>query len=160
MSVTTGPADPTPLIAQGLAGFARRARWGIGEIVFWLVAVASVFLLPSKHLILTEITILALFALSLDLILGYAGIVSLGHAAFFGLGAYTAGLIAKYGWGEPVTGLIAATLVAGIAGYAASLIGISDVAGKYYLPGLGAFLIYLVMIGLLMWRPAGLFGRR
>jgi branched-chain amino acid transport system permease protein len=43
---------------------------------------------------------------------------------------------------------------------AASLIGISDVAGKYYLPGLGAFLIYLVMIALLMWRPAGLFGKR
>ena len=43
---------------------------------------------------------------------------------------------------------------------AAALIGISDVAGKYYAPQLGAFLIYLVMIVLLMWRPAGLFGRR
>ena len=52
---------------------------------------------PSKHLILTEIAILALFALSLDLILGYAGIVSLGHAAFFGFGAYVAGLLAKHG---------------------------------------------------------------
>jgi len=46
------------------------------------------------------------FALSLDLILGYAGIVSLGHAAFFGLGAYAAGLAAKHGWGEPITGLM------------------------------------------------------
>jgi branched-chain amino acid transport system permease protein len=43
---------------------------------------------------------------------------------------------------------------------AASLIGVSDVAGKYYVPELGAFLIYLVMILLLMWRPAGLLGRR
>ena len=43
---------------------------------------------------------------------------------------------------------------------AATLIGISDVAGKYYFPHLGAFLIYLVMIVLLMWRPAGLFGKR
>ena len=43
---------------------------------------------------------------------------------------------------------------------AATLIGISDVAGKYYVPELGAFLMYLVMIVLLMWRPAGLFGRR
>jgi branched-chain amino acid transport system permease protein len=43
---------------------------------------------------------------------------------------------------------------------AATLIGISDVAGKYYVPELGAFLIYLVMLALLMWRPAGLFGRR
>jgi branched-chain amino acid transport system permease protein len=43
---------------------------------------------------------------------------------------------------------------------AAILIGVSDVAGKYYVPQLGAFLIYLVMVGLLMWRPAGLFGKR
>jgi branched-chain amino acid transport system permease protein len=43
---------------------------------------------------------------------------------------------------------------------AAALLGISDMAGKYYIPELGAFLIYLVMVGLLMWRPAGLFGRR
>jgi branched-chain amino acid transport system permease protein len=43
---------------------------------------------------------------------------------------------------------------------AATLLGVSDVAGKYYVPGLGAFLIYLVMVGLLMWRPAGLFGKR
>jgi branched-chain amino acid transport system permease protein len=43
---------------------------------------------------------------------------------------------------------------------AAAVLGVSDVAGKYYVPQLGAFLIYLVMVGLLMWRPAGLFGRR
>jgi branched-chain amino acid transport system permease protein len=43
---------------------------------------------------------------------------------------------------------------------AATLLGVSDVAGKYYVPRLGAFLIYLVMVGLLMWRPAGLFGKR
>ena len=43
---------------------------------------------------------------------------------------------------------------------AATLLGISDVAGKYYIPELGAFLIYLVMVTLLMWRPAGLFGKR
>ena len=43
---------------------------------------------------------------------------------------------------------------------AAILLGISDIAGKYYVPELGAFLIYLVMVVLLMWRPAGLFGRR
>jgi branched-chain amino acid transport system permease protein len=43
---------------------------------------------------------------------------------------------------------------------AATLLGISDMAGKYYFPAIGSFLIYLVMITLLMWRPAGLFGRR
>ena len=55
-------------------------------------ALACAFVFPSRYLILTEIVRLALFALSLDLILGYAGIVSLGHAAFFGVGAYRAGL--------------------------------------------------------------------
>ena len=43
---------------------------------------------------------------------------------------------------------------------AAAVLGISDIAGKYYVPQLGAFLIYLVMVSLLMWRPAGLFGKR
>jgi branched-chain amino acid transport system permease protein len=43
---------------------------------------------------------------------------------------------------------------------AATVLGISDIAGKYYVPELGSFLIYLVMVTLLMWRPAGLFGRR
>jgi branched-chain amino acid transport system permease protein len=43
---------------------------------------------------------------------------------------------------------------------AAVLLGVSDIAGKYYVPEIGSFLIYLVMVGLLMWRPAGLFGRR
>jgi branched-chain amino acid transport system permease protein len=60
--------------------------------------------------------------MSLDLILGYAGIVSLGHAAFFGFGAYTAGLISKWGWGEPLTGLVLAGLAAGLLGYLVSFI--------------------------------------
>jgi branched-chain amino acid transport system permease protein len=62
-------------------------------------------LFPNYLSLASQIAIAALFALSLDLILGYAGIVSLGHAAFFGVGAYTAGLLSKYGWGEPLTGL-------------------------------------------------------
>jgi len=49
------------------------------------VAFAAIWLLPTRHLILTEIAWLGLFALSLDLIVGYAGIISLGHAAFFGV---------------------------------------------------------------------------
>ena len=76
----------------------------MGEIVFWLVAAATLFFLPERHLILNEIAIIGLFALSLDLILGYAGIVSLGHAAFFGLGAYVAGILAKHGIADPLVG--------------------------------------------------------
>ena len=85
-------ASPPSVAAEGLA---RRARWRWPEVLFWIVAFGVLFLPSGKFLILNEIAILALFALSLDLILGYAGIVSLGHAAFFGLGAYAAGLLAK-----------------------------------------------------------------
>jgi ABC-type branched-subunit amino acid transport system permease subunit len=74
---------------------------------------ATIFLLPTHYLILTEIAILGLFALSLDLILGYAGIISIGHAAFFGVGAYSAGLLANY---EIVNGATMAVLGRGVAG--------------------------------------------
>jgi branched-chain amino acid transport system permease protein len=99
-----------------------QARWRPIEAVFWLATLTPYWLFPDYLLLASQIAITALFALSLDLILGYAGIVSLGHAAFFGLGAYTAGLVSKHGWGEPLSGLILAALVAGLVGYAASFI--------------------------------------
>jgi branched-chain amino acid transport system permease protein len=99
-----------------------QARWQPVEIVFWLATLLPFWLFPNYLVLASQIAITALFALSLDLILGYAGIVSLGHAAFFGLGAYTAGLFAKFVWGEPLTGLLLGAAVAGIVGYAASFI--------------------------------------
>ncbi len=123
MSVNENRPDRAPLIAQASASFAARARWNVLEVAFWLAALASIFLLPSKHLILTEIAILALFALSLDLILGYAGIVSLGHAAFFGFGAYVAGILAKYGIvKEPVLALMVSGLAAMVLGFVTSFL--------------------------------------
>ncbi len=110
-------------IHEVAARLRARARWRPFEIAFWLAAVASYFLMPSWHLILAEIAILGLFALSLDLVLGYAGIVSLGHAAFFGFGAYVAGLIAKYGIvTEPVLGLVVAGIAATILGFVTSFL--------------------------------------
>lgn len=103
-------------------GLARRARWRWPEIVFWLVAFGALLTPAGKYLILNEIAILALFALSLDLILGYAGIVSLGHAAFFGAGAYTAGLFAKHVTGDPLLGLAAAIAVATVLGFITSFL--------------------------------------
>ncbi len=104
-------------------GLLRRAgRWQIWEFALWMVAIAAIFILPSQMLILTEIVILALFAISLDLILGYAGIVSLGHTAFFGLGAYAAGLLAVHVSGEPIIGLLVAGLVSGIFGFLTSFL--------------------------------------
>jgi branched-chain amino acid transport system permease protein len=99
-----------------------QARWSGIEIVFWVATLLPFWLTPDYLVLASQIAITALFALSLDLILGYAGIVSLGHAAFFGLGAYTAGLISKFGWGEPISGLLLGALVAGVVGYAASVI--------------------------------------
>lgn len=95
-------------------------RWHSAEIGFWLIALAAFWIFPRHLLLLNEIAILGLFALSLDLILGFAGIVSLGHAAFLGLGAYAAGLLAKHGIGDPVTGLLFAMAIAGVAGLLAS----------------------------------------
>ena len=100
-----------------------RSRWHPLEIAFWGVALASVFLLPGRHLILAEIAILGLFALSLDLILGYAGIVSLGHAAFFGFGAYVAGLLAKHEIiTEPLLALAVSGLAAAVLGFLTSFL--------------------------------------
>ena len=105
-----------------------RARWRASEIVFWILALACAFLFPSRYLIMTDIVRLALFALSLDLILGYAGIVSLGHAAFFGVGAYCAGLLALHGIiTEPVIALVAAGLVAMVLGFLTSFLVIRGV---------------------------------
>jgi len=102
---------------------ARRARWSPFEIAFWVFAFATIWLFPGKHLILTETAILALFALSLDLILGYAGIISLGQAAFFGLAGYTAGLLAKYEIiNEPVVALLVAGLLAAALGFVTSFL--------------------------------------
>lgn len=106
----------------------RAARWRPAEIVFWIGLLACGFLFPSRYLIMTEILRLGLFALSLDLILGYAGIVSLGHAAFFGVGAYSAGLLALNGTvPEPVLTLIAAGLIAAVVGFFTSFLVIRGV---------------------------------
>lgn len=97
-------------------------RWRMLEILFWLLPVAAYFLFPGYLVLGSQIMIVGLFAVSLDLILGYAGIVSLGHAAFFGVGAYTAGLLAVHGWGEPLSGLLAAAAVAGLLGFLTSFL--------------------------------------
>ncbi len=104
------------------------ARWHAGEVLFWLFVLACAFAFPSRYLIMTDILRLALFAMSLDLILGYAGIVSLGHAAFFGVGAYCAGLLALHGIiTEPVLALIAAGLAAMVLGFLTSFLVIRGV---------------------------------
>lgn len=101
----------------------RQRRWHWAEIAFWLLVPAAWFVFPGYLVLGTQVLIAALFALSLDLVMGYAGIVTLGHAAFFGIGAYTAGKLGQQGWTEPVSGLlIAAAAAAFIAALTARLV--------------------------------------
>jgi branched-chain amino acid transport system permease protein len=92
-------------------------RWP--EALPWLIAIGCFFAFPDRMTFGSQVLIMVMFALSLDLILGYAGIITLGHAAFFGLGAYTVALAAmKLGWTEPVSGILAAGVVAALVGIA------------------------------------------
>lgn len=97
-------------------------RWRWLEVLFWLLPAAAYVLFPGHLVLGSQVMIVGLFAVSLDLILGYAGMVSLGHAAFFGVGAYTAGLLAVLGWGEPLSGLLAGAAVAGAFGFLVSFL--------------------------------------
>jgi len=105
--------------ARSLAGYARWRWW---ELALFAALPLSWLLLPAQSLLLNEIAIVALFAVSLDLILGYAGIVSLGQAAFFGFGAYTAALFAKDVLPDPLTGLAVAVAASALLGLATSVL--------------------------------------
>ena len=105
-----------------VAVFARRHRFHPLEALPWAAAIAAFALFPSYLPLGAQILATILFALSADLVLGYAGIVTLGHAAFFGTGAYTAGILAAHGWGEPISGLIAAALAAALVGLISGLV--------------------------------------
>lgn len=120
--------------------FPVQSRWGVWEWAFWLFWVA-LFFVPDSNLVLwTQILIWGLFAVSLDIVLGYRGIPSLGHAAFFGIGAYCAGFLGKYGWSEPISGLLISALVAGCAGLATGRV----------LRGLHGIALLMVTLGLNM----------
>jgi len=118
MSVTTSAsAHPAALALAGR----HRVRWL--EAIPWILALAFFFAFPRNLGFGTDLLVTILFALSLDLALGYAGIVTLGHAAFFGAGAYTVGILAHEGiWTEPITSLILAGCVAAFIGLASGLV--------------------------------------
>jgi len=102
---------------------AQRHRFRWWETLPWLAGIAAFFAFPNYLAFGSQLLIMILFALSLDLVLGYAGIVTLGHAAFFGAGAYTVGMLAQHaGWTEPLSGLVAAAIVAGAIGLASGLV--------------------------------------
>jgi branched-chain amino acid transport system permease protein len=92
----------------------------IAEVLVWIALASTFFWMPDRRTLMSQVLIFGLFAVSLDLALGYAGIVTLGHAAYFGAGAYAAGLFARYAWSEPFSGLVVAVLVSGALGYVSS----------------------------------------
>ena len=102
--------------AQALDAVRSARRLRPLELLPWLAAAAVYVFLPDYLPLATQIAVMILFALSLDLILGYTGIVTLGHAAYFGVGAYAAGILAVSGWNEPLSGLVIATAVAALTG--------------------------------------------
>lgn len=130
-----------------------RPRWL--EVVFWLMAFAAIFVLPRHHLILNEIAITGLFALSLDLILGYAGIASLGHAAYFGFGAYAAGLIAIHVTGDPLIGLVLATVAGGVFGLISSFLVLRGVDLARLMVTLGVAMLLGEVVNQTGWLTGG-----
>ena len=132
-----------------------RTRWRPWEFVFWAVDFVLPALRPSKALMINEIAIIALFALSLDLILGYTGIVSLGHAAFFGFGAYTSALFAKHVMPDPTVGLVVAIAASAALGAVASITILRGSDLTRLMVTLGTALLLLELANKLDWLTGG-----
>ena len=146
----------TPPVAKQVRDALRStSRFKAWEPVFWLLALASPFVLGSHALIINEIAIVALFAISLDLVLGYSGIVSLGHAAFFGMGAYTAALFAKLVMPDPLVGLAVAIGVSALLGGLCSLTVLRGSDLTRLMVTLGVALLLLELANKLDWLTGG-----
>src|SRR5947208_16544656 len=102
------------MAGDAIDAFSRSHRFQPLEALPWLAALATYFAFADYLALGAQILATILFALSADLVLGYAGILTLGHAALFGTGAYVAGILAAHGWGEPITGLIAGAAAAAL----------------------------------------------
>ena len=133
----------------------EHSRWKAWEPLLWLLAFAAPLVFSSQALIINEIAIVALFAISLDLILGYTGIVSLGHAAFFGMGAYAAALFAKHVMPDPLLGLAFAIAVSTVLGAACSLTIMRGSDLTRLMVTLGMGLILLELANKLDWLTGG-----
>ena len=131
------------------------SRWRWWEVALWVAALLSPWALSGHALIINEIAIVALFALSLDLILGYSGIVSLGHAAFFGMGGYSAALFAKFINPDPLTGLVVGAATATVLGAVCSATIQRGTDLTRLMVTLGVALILLELANKLDWLTGG-----
>jgi branched-chain amino acid transport system permease protein len=131
------------------------SRWKAWEPVLWLLAFAVPLLAPSHALMVNEVAIVALFAVSLDLVLGYIGIVSLGHAAFFGMGAYAAALFAKHVMPDPLVGLVVGIATATVLGALCSFTVMRGTDLTRLMVTLGVGLILMELANKLDWLTGG-----
>ncbi|VWX63866.1 ABC transporter permease [Burkholderiales bacterium 8X] len=132
-----------------------QSRWRPWEYLLWAAAFVLPWLLPSHALLVNEVAIVALFAMSLDLILGYTGIVSLGHAAFFGFGAYAAALFAKHVMPDPTVGLLFAVVLSAALGALASVTILRGSDLTRLMVTLGTALLLLELANKLDWLTGG-----
>lgn len=132
-----------------------RAGWRWYEPLLWAVAFALPALLPGHALIVNEIAIVALFAVSLDLVLGYTGIVTLGHAAFLGFGAYCAALFAKFIHPDPLLGLAVGVAAATVLGALCSVTILRGTDLTRLMVTLGVALLLLELANKLDWLTGG-----
>jgi branched-chain amino acid transport system permease protein len=148
MAVNTSTDGVTQTARERAAQYlANRHRFTWPEALPWLIAIAAFFVFPERMTFGSQVLVMVLFVLSLDLILGYAGIVTLGHAAFFGIGAYTVGLLeARIGWSEPLSGLLAGGLLAALVGF---------VSGMFLLRYRGLTLLVLTLAIAIMLQETG-----
>jgi branched-chain amino acid transport system permease protein len=148
-------ADLTAAMSGAQRSLLKPSRLKPWEPIFWLLAFAAPLLLPNNAAIINEIAIVGLFAVSLDLVLGYTGIVSLGHAAFFGFGAYAAALLAKHGTPDPLVGLVFAMALSTLLGAVCSLTIQRGSDLTRLMVTLGVALILLELANKLDWLTGG-----
>ena len=132
-----------------------KTHWRWYELLWWLGLFALPALLPSHALIINEIAIVALFAVSLDLVLGYTGIVTLGHAAFLGFGAYCAALFAKFIHPDPLLGLLVGVAAATVLGAVCSVTILRGSDLTRLMVTLGVALLLLELANKLDWLTGG-----
>ncbi len=137
------------------ASLNRRSKIKPIDIVFWAVALILPVVLPSHAMMISEIAITALFALSLDLVLGYSGIVSLGHAAFLGVGVYSSALFAKFFLPDPTLGLVVSGSLAGLLGLICSFTILRGSDLTRLMVTLGVALIMLELANQMDWLTGG-----
>ena len=133
----------------------KASQWRWYEWLLWALAFAAPWVMPGHALIVNEVAIVALFALSLDLVLGYAGVVSLGHAAFLGFGAYAAALFAKHIMPDPFVGLLVGMLASTLLGGIFSLTILRGTDLTRLMVTLGLALILLELANKLDWLTGG-----